>query len=151
VRAEDLVLVAVLSGADTVESIAEATRLDMASVERAVQKLVAEGMLAYEERGFWIFRRHVLRLTERGFERAQKALEELKKVAEHIRSRLVEARDEELHTLLRPYASIIPLMVYLGLLDMAFLTLPLAIGFEDAEELAEDADVDIENADVDFV
>ncbi|RLG82318.1 MAG: hypothetical protein DRO39_09605, partial [Thermoprotei archaeon] len=130
VKVRDLVLAAVLAGADTVDEIAEALRMDRDAAEKLVRSLMAEGLLVEEERGFWIFRRRVLRLTEKGVEVAQRALEELKRVAEDVRRRVVEARGEELADVLQPYAALLPFMAYLGLLDAALLSLPLVLGFE---------------------
>jgi len=144
VKVRDLVLAAVLAGADTVDEIAEALRMDRDAAEKLVRSLMAEGLLVEEERGFWIFRRRVLRLTEKGVGVAQRALEELKRVAEDVRRRVVEARGEELADVLQPYAALLPFMAYLGLLDAALLSLPLVLGFEALGMQGEDlGDMDI--------
>ena len=118
---EDAALVAIAQGAETVDELAEVLRISRKDAENLLHKLSLEGLVKTEERGWWIFKRKVIVLTEKGFDRAVKALEQLKSLAETIRRELEAGRREHVESVFAQWSHILPLMMWLNLLDLAFL------------------------------
>ena len=156
---EKAILVAVLRGVDTLGGLRKLINVGEEELRRAVDRLVALGLLRVERRGL-IFKREVLRLTEQGFEEAQRALRELEEAAKRLEDRLEEASVSERPAVLSgldDIAYIAPLLAWLGLIDLALLAplaaLPVEGGLDehsDQEDVPEDVDYD-EYGDVDVV
>lgn len=147
---EEAVLVAVAAGAETADSVASALRVEKSEVERAAERLVSRGLLRVEERGWWLLRRRVLLLTAEGFEAASRAFRRLTELASRIREKLEEAGAAQGRAqALEPYLGVgylLPLLVWLGLLDMALLGHLAAAGLDlGAEEVP-----DVDSFDTDF-
>ena len=119
---KDAVLAAIASGASSVEEVANALMVKEEMVRSVIEELKRSGLVEEVEKGFWIFKRRILRLTEAGRIRAGEALERLRKVAEEIRSKVGrELGPEEVQRIIEPYAPVLPLLFYLGLLDLLLL------------------------------
>jgi len=119
---KDAVLAAIAGGASSIEEIANALMVKEDMVRRVIDELKRSGLVEEVERGFWIFKRKVLRLTEDGRVRAEETLERLRRVAEEIRSKVSEELGpEEVQKIIEPYAPALPLLFYLGLLDLLLL------------------------------
>ena len=67
---KDAVLVAIASGARSIEEVANALMVKEDMVRGVIEELKRSGLVEEVERGFWIFKRKVLRLTEAGGVRA---------------------------------------------------------------------------------
>jgi len=117
---EEAVLVAIARGAGTVEAVSDALGVSRSDVEKALEKLMAEGLVRVEERGWWIFKWRALVLTRRGFEAAARAYEKLAELASRLRERLARARESP-EALAPAPAYLLPLMLWMGLLDLALL------------------------------
>ncbi len=152
---EDAALVAIAQGAETIDDIAEALRISREDAERLLRRLSLEGLIRIEEKGWWIFKRKVAVLTERGFERAARALDQLKSLAETIKQKLQAGEREYVESLFAQWSYILPLMMWLNLLDIAFLNmlaldtammLPGIDDVGDAGDLGADFDTDIDYA-----
>ena len=117
---EEAVLVAIARGAGTVEAVSDALGVSRSDVEKALEKLMAEGLVRVEERGWWIFKWRALVLTRRGFEAAARAYEKLAELASRLRERLARARESP-EALAPAPAYLFPLMLWMGLLDLALL------------------------------
>ena len=118
---EEAVLVAIARGAGTVEAVSDALGVSRSDVEKVLEKLMAEGLVRVEEKGWWIFKWRALVLTRRGFEAAVKAHEKLAELASRLRERLARARGESAEALALAPAYLFPLMLWMGLLDLALL------------------------------
>lgn len=136
-RLDDAVLVCILLGYDTVDDIAEALRVDRGVVERVVNRLRALDLVRFEEKGFWIFKRRVLRLTDAGFERAMEVRRELERVAERVRADLERGVAPE--ELVAMYGYTLPLLALMGFIDLAMLAPILGLLF-----IPDTGDVDTE-------
>lgn len=151
---EGAVLALLLDGAETPDEIASILRVDVEEVERALRNLELEGLVKTEEKGFWIFKKKIYKLTAKGYEEAVKAKEKLVKLAGKVKELLEKARRAETSRdvivgELEPYIPFLPLLLYFNLLDVMLLLplmeLPLIAG------LLEDYDVegeDIEDTDI---
>ncbi len=118
----DAVLAAIASGAESIEEVANALMVREDIVKRAVGELKDFGLIVEVERGFWIFKRRVLKLTEEGRLRAEEVLERLRRIATEVKSRVSsDARPEELQGIIEPYGPVLPLLFYLGFLDILLL------------------------------
>ena len=126
--AEAAVLLAVASGARTVEEVAELLNISPTDASRIIERLVAGGYLVWRERRRLLFlRRRELALTEKGLE----ALPEARRLLEHaarIVEKTVAAGGEAgpppavASTLGAELALLIPMLVGLGFLDAALLS-----------------------------
>lgn len=126
---EDAVLALILDGAEDPSEIASILRISIDEVKRALKSLELEGLVKVEEKGFWIFKKKVYRLTSRGYEKAVEAKKKINKMAEEIRSTLEKVKKgliskDAVAGELEPYASFLPLLLYFNLLDLMLL-LPL--------------------------
>ena len=159
--AEAAVLLAVASGATSVDEVAELLNVSRRDVEGIVERLVSMGYLAWERgRGLLRWRRR-LRLTEKGLETLPEARRLLEHVAETVKRSLRERR------LARPGGEhgrlsgsgrgnpggadlaaavglgaaalpLLPMLLGLGLLDAALLAATGVLeGFEEDEESGE--------------
>ncbi len=151
---EDAALVAIAQGAETVDDLARALRISREDAERLLRKLSIEGLVKIEEKGWWIFRRKVVVLTERGFERAARALDQLKSLAETIRQKLESGEREYVDSIFAQWGYILPLMMWLNLLDIAFLNmlaLDTAMMFPGIEDTGDTGDMGTDfDTDVDY-
>ena len=140
---EDAVLAAIAQGADTVDSIARVLRVAREDVERAINRLRSLGLVRTEERGWWVFRKNKVVLSEEGYARAVKVLERLREIAKEV-EREVKLGDKELiNELGTSWSYILPLLLWLNFIDLAFLGSFLA-----ASESDLDYDVDYGSIDV---
>ncbi len=151
ISAEEAVLVAISLGARDAREIASMLNMDLESVEKVLKRLEIKGLVKSELKGFWIFKKTVYTLTDRGFEIAQKSREKLVKIAEEVKRALetIHPHDESAkYQVLQPYMPVLPLLMYMGLLDLAFLTLPLTMislsDFGEFEEIPDMGDVEFE-------
>ncbi len=129
VSLEDAVLALILDGAETPEEIASILRVDVEEVKRVLRGLEVEGLVRSEEKGFWIFKKKVYKLTSKGYEEAVKAKERLTESARKVRELLEKARSgvmpsDRVREEVEPYVPFIPLFLYWNLLDLMLL-LPL--------------------------
>ncbi len=152
---EDAALVAIAEGAETVDDLAEALRISREDAEKLLRKLSFEGLVKIEEKGWWIFKRKVIVLTEKGFERAAKALKQLKSLAETIRKKVEAGEQDYVSSMIAQWSYILPLMMWLDLLDIAFLNmlaLDTAAMFPGAESASDvdDTGMDLDSTDVDY-
>ncbi len=128
---EAAVLVAVARGARTVEEIANLLNLDPRDVQEVVDKLVARGLLAKRKRKILFITRDEIRLTRKGYDALPSAEEKLRRVAEKLREAAQAARAARedgqpippSYALTEEMLLIAPLLVTLGLLPAAILTL----------------------------
>ncbi len=123
---EEMVLVAILNGADTIDALEEALKVSREDLEAALTSLEAKGLVKPERKGI-VFKKTVYRLTGRGLEEAKKALERVKKLAREVSEKLREARLEEAEpervrsVLGDQLYSLLPLLAWLGLLELPLL------------------------------
>ncbi|MET1101586.1 MAG: hypothetical protein ABWW69_03810 [Pyrodictiaceae archaeon] len=145
---EAAVIAAVAQGIDSIKGLEQLVNVSREELERIILRLANRGLLRIEEKGF-IFKRRVLRLTEEGFNKLEEARRLLMRAAEEVKG-LAERREESIsdevsrsYELLTP---IIPLLVWMDLLDAAILaqmTAPLPASnvgdsIEDQESIDED-------------
>lgn len=126
---EDAILALILDGAKDPNEIASILRVDVDEVKRALKNLELEGLIRVEEKGLWIFKRKIYKLTSRGYEKAVEAKKKISKVAEEIRNTLEKVRKgliskDDVIGELEPYIPFFPLFLYFNLLDLMLL-LPL--------------------------
>ena len=139
---KDAVLAAIANGIDTIEELSKVFMVREEFVKKIVDELKNEGLIEEVEKGFWIFKRRVLRLTSKGLRVADRAIVRLKEIADEIKGKIrKEMSHDELREVLKPYMPIIPLLVYLNLLDLVLLdilfTMPL-IAWWDADFIGGD-------------
>ncbi|ADC64201.1 conserved hypothetical protein [Ferroglobus placidus DSM 10642] len=103
------------------EEIARVLNVRLEDVISALNSLEAEGLVVRRREGL-IFKKDVYELTERGYNEAQKLLNELKEISERIRL----ARDmgdlKEIENLLRAHAFLLSLLVTFGMIDLLMLS-----------------------------
>ncbi len=138
---EDAILVAIAQGAETVDEIARVLHVDKGVVEDLLRKLELEGYVKREVRGL-IFKKTVYLLTEKGFNRAGKALEKLREVATQLRQMIESGQVDAATQMASAWMSFLPLMVWMDLLPLTMLSLlPLELGFlADLSMMGPDAD-----------
>ncbi|RLG84553.1 MAG: hypothetical protein DRO40_00725 [Thermoprotei archaeon] len=117
---DDAVLVLILMGYDTVDSIADALRVDYRVIENVVNKLRVLDLVHFEEKGFWIFKKKVLRLTKEGFEKAIEIRDKITSVAEKVRRDIEKGAG--LEELAEIYGYALPLLALMGFIDFALIT-----------------------------
>ncbi len=131
---EKAVLAALLRGVDSFGGLRRLINVGEDELRRVVNKLVQLGLVRVERRGL-IFKREVLKLTEKGFEEAEKAVKELESIARSVEEKLegkgLRERVEEIG-FLDDIAYILPLLTWLGFLDLALLS-PLVFMVEDQD------------------
>ncbi len=145
---EDAILVAIAQGAETPSEIAKVLHVDKGLVEDLLRKLELEGFVKKEVRG-WIFKKTVYVLTEKGFNRAGKALEKLREVANQLRQMIEAGQVDAATQMASAWMSFLPLMVWMDLLPLTMLSLlPLELGFlADMAYMDQGPDVDSGDAD----
>jgi DNA-binding PadR family transcriptional regulator len=134
------VLESLSTGAKTVKEITELVGMEPHDVEAVISALMGQGLVERREKGL-LFKKEAYALTERGWEVLYRWREEVKgrveKAAELRRTGRVEEADE----VVAPVASVLPLMLTLGLLDMALYAAALGqpATLDEAAELGGDA------------
>ena len=112
------VLESLSTGAKTVEEIASVVDMEPHDVEAVLPALMGQGLVERREKGL-LFKKEVYALTERGWELLYKWREEVKERVEKAAELRREGRAKEAEEALVPVASVLPLMLALGLLDTA--------------------------------
>ena len=107
---EHAVLLALAEGYKPKE-IARMLKVRYEDVESALRSLEAKGFVKRRVEGF-IFKREVFVLTREGFEKVKELKKELEKLSHEIREKPI---------LINEFGYLIPLMVTLGLIDLAIL------------------------------
>ena len=149
---EKAVLAALMRGVDSLSGLKKLVNVDEEALRRAIERLESLGLVKRERRGL-ILKREVLVLTEKGFEEARRALEELEAVARRVEARLAKHEEgrvtaSQVASELGDLAYIVPLLAWLGLIDLAMLaplTLAAQEGYEDLSG-GEPGDYDVEDA-----
>jgi len=130
-------VLAVLSrGAKTAEEVAAELDMEPHDAEALLNTLMAYGLVERGERGF-LFKKEVYALTGKGWEVFTKWKQDVEQRVEKAAELRRAGREEEAEALLDPVASVLPVLLSLGLIDMALWQ--LAIG-----ELEEAASLDVE-------
>jgi DNA-binding PadR family transcriptional regulator len=112
------VLESLSTGAKTVEEIAELVDMEPHDVETVISALMGQVLVERREKGF-LFKKEVYALTEKGWEVLYKWREEVKERVEKAAELRRAGRVKEAEEVVAPVASVLPLMLTLGLLDMA--------------------------------
>jgi len=112
------VLEALSTGSKTVKEIAELVDMEPHDVEAVISALMGQGLVERREKGL-LFKKEAYALTEKGWEVLYKWREEVKGRVEKAAELRREGRAEEAEEVLAPVESVLPLMLTLGLLDMA--------------------------------
>jgi DNA-binding MarR family transcriptional regulator len=112
------VLEALSTGAKTVKEIAELVDMEPHDVEAVISALMGHGLVERREKGL-LFKKEAYALTERGWEVLYMWREEVKGRVEKAAELRRAGRVEEAEEVLAPVESVLPLMLTLGLLDMA--------------------------------
>ncbi len=141
---EAAVLAAIFRGLDTVDALRKVINVDKNVLESVLNKLIAEGLVSVELRGI-LFKKPRLRLTRKGIEYVEKAFEKLKQVATkaaHVeqggQGNYVKASDAT-DDFMTTFTSILPLLIWLELLDASFLA-AAQVGQEGSSDLGEEED-----------
>ena len=150
---EDAILALILDGAEDPNEIASILKVDVDEVRRALKNLELEGLVRVEEKGFWIFKKKIYKLTSRGYEKAVEAKKKISRVAEEVRNTLEKIRKgliskDDVISELEPYIPFFPLFLYFNLLDLMLLLPLIELPFiasifedyEDYEDLGGDID-----------
>jgi DNA-binding MarR family transcriptional regulator len=144
------VLESLSTGAKTVEEIAELVDMELHDVEAVISALMGQGLVERREKGL-LFKKEVYALTEKGWEVLYKWRAEVKERVEKAAELRRAGRVEEAEEVVAPVASVLPLMLTLGLLDTALYAAALGqlATLDEAAELGGDAfdsgDFDIED------
>ena len=144
------VLESLATGAKTVEEITRVVDMEPHDVEAVIPALMGHGLVERREKGL-LFKKEAYALTERGWELLYKWREEVKERVEKAAELRRAGRVEEAEKTLTPVASVLPLMLTLGLLDTALYAAALGqlATLDEAAELGGDAfdsdDFDIED------
>ncbi len=118
-RPEYYAVLEVLStGAKTVKEVAELVDMEPHDVEAVLSALIGQGLAERRDKGL-LFKKEAYVLTERGWEVLYKWREEVQKRVEKAAELRRAGRAEEAEEVLAPVGSVLPLMLSLGLLDMA--------------------------------
>ncbi len=142
---EKAVLAALARGVDSFGGLRKLVNVSEDDLRRAVENLIAKGLVKIEKKG-WLLKREALVLTERGFEEARKAIDELAKLAQRIEKSLEQFEQRpQTGTLSRDLVdeimAIAPLLAWLGFIDLALLS---PLGLMVAEAMREDTYIDDE-------
>ena len=125
---KDAVLAAIANGVGTVEELSRVFMVREEFIKRIIDELKTEGLVKEVVRGFWIFRKKTLKLTSEGFKMAEQAMVKLRELASEVKAKMErEISHEELRRILEPYMPVIPLLVYLNLLDLLLLDMLFAM------------------------
>jgi DNA-binding MarR family transcriptional regulator len=118
-RPDNYAVLEVLStGTKTVKEIAELVDMEPHDVEAVISALMGHGLVERREKGL-LFKKEAYALTERGWEVLYMWREEVKGRVEKAAELRRAGRVEEAEEVLAPVESVLPLMLTLGLLDMA--------------------------------
>jgi len=112
------VLESLATGAKTVEEITRVVDMEPHDVEAVLPALMGHGLVERREKGL-LFKKEAYALTERGWELLYKWREDVKERVEKVAELRREGRAKEAEEALAPVASVLPLMLALGLLDTA--------------------------------
>jgi Transcriptional regulators len=139
------VLESLATGAKTVEEIASIVDMEPHDVEAVISALMGQGLVERREKGF-LFKKEVYALTEKGWEVLYKWREEVKERVEKAAELRRAGRVKEAEEMVAPVASVLPLMLTLGLLDTALYAAALGqlATLDEAAELGGDFDVEDE-------
>jgi hypothetical protein len=134
------VLEALSTGAKTVKEVAELVDMEPHDVEAVISALMGYGLVERREKGL-LFKKEAYALTERGWEVLYKWRDEVKGRVEKAAELRRAGRMEEAEEVLAPVESVLPLMLTLGLLDMALYAAALGqlATLDEAAELGGDA------------
>ena len=134
------VLESLSTGAKTVEEIASVVDMEPHDVEAVLPALMGQGLVERREKGL-LFKKEVYALTERGWELLYKWREEVKERVEKAAELRRAGRVKEAEEVVAPVASVLPLMLTLGLLDMALYAAALGqlAALDEATELGVEA------------
>lgn len=134
------VLEALSTGAKTVKEVAELVDMEPHDVETVISALMGHGLVERREKGL-LFKKEAYALTERGWEVLYRWREEVKGRVEKAAELRRAGRVEEAEEVLAPVESVLPLMLTLGLLDMALYAAALGqlATLDEAAELGGDA------------
>jgi DNA-binding PadR family transcriptional regulator len=144
------VLESLSTGAKTVEEIANIVDMEPHDVVAVISALMGQGLVERREKGL-LFKKEVYALTEKGWEVLYKWREEVKERVEKAAELRRAGKVEEAEEVVAPVASVLPLMLTLGLLDTALYAAALGqlATLDKAAELGGDAldggDFDIED------
>jgi DNA-binding MarR family transcriptional regulator len=144
------VLESLSTGAKTVEEIASVIDMEPHDVEAVITALMGQGLVERREKGL-LFKKEVYALTEKGWKVLYKWRAEIKERVEKAAELRRAGRVEEAEEVVAPVASVLPLMLTLGLLDTALYAAALGqpATLDEAAELGGDAfdsgDFDIED------
>lgn len=115
---KDLVLLAIEGGAKDVKDISKATGLSRSDVEAAILRLRIEGLVEARGKKSILGVKEVYQLTEKGMREAEGARERVRSIAREIESAVASGDQDALDSLLSTYSAFIPLMLYLGMIDL---------------------------------
>ena len=132
---KEATLVAIANGAENEDEIARALSASKEVVRKVIEELKAEDYVREELKGFWIFRRKVLRLTEKGFELASKTLKKLESLRNEIVKKIKDGDEDYLNNLMVSWSYIIPLLVWMNMLDLLLLGNFIGLASEEFEDI----------------
>ena len=112
------VLESLATGTKTVKEVAELVDMEPHDVEAVISALMGHGLVERREKGL-LFKKEAYALTERGWEVLYRWREEVKGRVEKAAELRRAGRVKEAEEVLAPVESVLPLMLTLGLLDMA--------------------------------
>lgn len=123
-RFDEAVLLAIYRGLSKPKSLAEVFHVDERDMIEKLRLMEVKGLVKCRESGFLIFKSVRCNLTERGFEVAQKAYEELQRRASELKERLESisdpiGREAMIKNLIlndSMWAYVIPLMMWFNML-----------------------------------
>ncbi len=119
---EDAILIAIAQGANTTDELANIFKMRKETIEKVLKRLEGKGYVRFTERGWWIFRKKVVELTEEGNDKALEAFEKLRSIAEEVKNRISSEGEEAIRGIINTWPYIIPLLLWLNLLDLALLS-----------------------------
>jgi len=134
-------VLAVLSrGAKTAEEVAAELDIEPHDAEALLSTLMAYGLVERREKGL-LFKREVYALTESGWEVFAQWKRDVEQKIEKAAELRRAGREEEAEALLGPVVSVLPILLALGLIDLALWQLVMgeaeeAIGFDAGEDWA---------------
>lgn len=126
-------LEALSTGGKTAEEVADILGVEPHDAEAILSALMGMGLVERKERGL-IFKREVYQLTEKGWEELYRLREEVKSKLEKAAELRQQGREQEAQEILDPLAPVLPVLLSLGVLDLALYSAALG-------ELAEDIDI----------
>jgi len=131
---EAAILVGLAKGVETPSELAKFLRVDRDSIVGVLEQLEAKGLVRKERKGL-IFKKTVYMLTEKGYEALEEASRKLREAAKELEELGKELRKEHAGTAkttsppgeeLAELIAIAPLLFWLGLLDVALMSIFLS-------------------------